>query len=97
MTIKPNMVIVKLNDSLVAFPLDDNGIISNGTAFESDYILEDYNIVFALYNEDQLSSQELYRFSYLKEEKEEPIIGLYEQGQLQEFVKYIFNNELGVE
>lgn len=90
----PNMVIVKFDDDLISFPMSEDGEILPGEAFESDYELEDYNLVFASYNVMEQTSTELYRFSFLDEGKEQKVKLLYEDGKLPDFVKYIVETHL---
>lgn len=91
---RPNMVIVKLNNNLVSFPLSEDGVLSDGQEFESDYELEDYHIIFASYDEESRTSVELSRFAHLREDKETSIQVLYEIGELNDFVQYIIQNDL---
>lgn len=91
----PNIIVVKFDDTLVSFPLSEDGTISTGKAFESDYEMEDYHIIFAEFDEETQSSTELYRFSFLDEnQKEEKVKVLYENNQLADFIKHIATNQL---
>lgn len=95
--IDPNMIIVKMDTVLVSFELKADELLYPGRAFESDYIIEDYEIIFALFDNDDGSSKELYRFTCLNNstKEKENIKVLYENGNLSNFVSYIVNNELG--
>lgn len=61
-TYKPNMVIVKIQDTLVSFPLAENGTIFDGDSFESTYNISDSEIVFSCFDEKTTSSIELVRY-----------------------------------
>jgi len=91
---QPNIIIVKIDNKLVSFPLSADGIISDGQEFESDYELEDYQIIFSQYNDDTATSVELCRFAHLRDEKETSVKVLYEENELKNFVEYIVKNEL---
>lgn len=91
-TIRPNMVIIRIDNNLVSFPLSEDGILSNGTAFESDYDIEDHHVVFVLYDIMERHSKELQRFSYIINGKEREVKQVFEQGQLQEYITYILDN-----
>lgn len=90
--INPNMVILKLEDNLVSFPLSEDGILANGTAFESSYEIESHHIIFSLYDIMDRSSKELQRFSYIVDGRERDMKEIFDQGKLQEYVTYILNN-----
>ena len=91
----PNLVIVKFNDTLVSFPLLEDGTISAGEAFESDYEMEEHHIIFASFDQETQTSIELHRFSFLDEnQKEEKVKLLYDNNQLLEFIKHIVTKQL---
>lgn len=91
---KPNMVILKFDQELVSFPLDETGLISSGTSFESDYDIEEHNIILALYDHIDYSSKELYRFSYVIDSVEQKTKTLYERNELQSFIKELIEYHL---
>lgn len=94
---QPNMIIVKMDDVLVSFGLKDDELLYPGHAFESDYEIEEFEIIFALFDQDDSSSKELYRCTCINDsnKEKENIKVLYENGSLSSFVNYIVNNELG--
>jgi hypothetical protein len=90
----PNMVIVKFNDSLISFPMAENGTLFSGEEFHSDYEMENYHVILARYDPFEHTSMELYRFSLLKNEngEEANVQDLYEAGLLQQFVTELMDN-----
>lgn len=92
----PNIVIVKIDDTLVSFPMAEDGTIFSGEGFESDYEMEDHNIILASFDVMTKESKELYRFSILnKDGQEEKAKVLYENGHLKNFVKHLIETQLG--
>lgn len=90
----PNIVIVKFDGKLVSFPMTNEGMINQGQEFESDYELEDHNIIFSFYDDDTQTSTEIRRFSYVDNDgNEKNVKDLYDSSKLQGFVKHIFDKE----
>lgn len=87
-TPRPNMAIVKFGNTLVSFPMAEDGTLFTGEEFSSNYDMEEHHIIFARYDPIEQSSLELYRFSLLNNASGQGtnMQEIFEAGFLQDFV-----------
>lgn len=88
---KPNLIIIKIDDSLHSFPITGNGTIMNPSMpFSSDYDIDECQIVFSNFDSKTNLSIEISRFSILKENQEpRKIFDVMQSGELQKIVNYL--------
>lgn len=78
----PNMIVVKIDNSLVQFPISSDGTLFNGESFQSDYDINEYQVVLASFDCISYSSIELRRYTIFDK------AGIYEE-KLSEVIKNV--------
>jgi len=83
---KPNMIIVRLEGQLHSFDIVDGEPIDPSTPFESDYDINECQVVVAHYDADKHISSELLRITVLHEDEETKVLDCMRRGEFRDIV-----------